>query len=67
MFKELCERADEPSVYFQLHAADGAIDDPEQREKANPSRDMIKSYVYMADAGRKAKGRADRCWCIPGA
>lgn len=57
MFKELRERVDERSVYFQLHAADsdGAIDDPEQWEKANPGLGTIKSHAYMADAARKAK------------
>lgn len=57
MFKELRERADETSVYFQLHAADvdGVIDDPEQWAKANPGLGSIKSLSYMQDASRRAK------------
>lgn len=58
MFKELKDRADEPTVYFQLHAADAdaALDARDQWMLANPGMATgIKSESYMADAAAKAK------------
>lgn len=58
MFKELRDRADQPEVCFQLHAANenAAIDDREQWLLANPGMATgIKSEKYMADACARAK------------
>ena len=57
MFRELSERASEPSVRFIEHAAppDAALDDVSAWHAANPGlADGIKSLNYMRDASRRA-------------
>jgi phage terminase large subunit-like protein len=57
MFRELSERASEPSVRFIEHAAppDAALDDVSAWHAANPGlADGIKSLSYMRDAARRA-------------
>ena len=57
MFRELSERAAEPSVRFIEHAAapDAALDDVDAWHAANPGiADGIKSLSYMRDMSRRA-------------